>query len=376
MRSSQYRLPPFDVRAKFVSLSETVDWGLALLRVPDAWRHSQGAGIRVAILDTGIDEAHPDLMDAVEHARDFTGSRRGAIDGNGHGTHVAGIVAARRNEDGVVGVAPECRLIVAKVLGDDGSGDDRQVAAGIAWAVESGADILSLSLGSSRPSKVLLEAIRFAAGKGRFVICAAGNSGAGGRGTRVQGQGSSVTGRTHTCGPRRPTCSGPRPSTLDHRPFGLFPRASTVDYPARWPETVAVAAIGRDGQVARFSSRGGEVDIAAPGEDVLSTWLGGAYARLSGTSMATPFVSGVVALTLAKHRKEGGRTPIHGIDQLLEHLRRTATDAGPAGHDPAFGWGLIDPGSLLAGDGPPVSTDDGVWVWIPGGKVGSEGVTR
>lgn len=297
-----FRLPPLRVEATYAALAETVDWGLAAYRVPEQWKATRGEGVRVAVLDTGIDAGHPDLDGAVEAARDFTDSPRGAEDAQGHGTHVAGTIAARRNEQGVVGVAPGCRLLVGKVLGDDGSGTSPEVAAGIDWAVEAGADVLSLSLGSPDPSAAIRAAIERAVAAGRFVICAAGNEG----------------------------------------------RDNAVNYPARWETTIAVGAVDRFGQVARFSSRGPEVDICAPGADVLSTFPSGRYARLSGTSMATPFVTGVVALMLAKHRRLGGATPVRNNGELREHLRRTATDAGPVGHDPAFGFGLIDPEALLA----------------------------
>jgi subtilisin family serine protease len=121
-----------------------------------------------------------------------------------------------------------------------------------------------------------------------------------------------------------------------------------VNYPARWEETVAVGAVDKDGKLARFSSQGEKLDICAPGENVLSTFLNGGYAKLSGTSMATPFVSGVVTLMLAKHAKVGGRTPVNNQQQLLDHLRATATDAGATGRDPQYGYGLINPEKLLA----------------------------
>lgn len=298
----RHRLPPYTVQVVSTSLAETIDWGLTAYNVPRHWRDTQGQGVNVAILDTGIDAEHPDLAGAIDEVRDFSGSRFGPADRQGHGTHVAGTVAARNNDVGVIGLAPRCRLLIGKVLGDDGSGASSAVAAGIDWAADSGADILSLSLGSPEPSDDIYNAIRRAVAKGKFVICAAGNDG----------------------------------------------RDNSVNYPGRWLETVAVGAVDRDGVVTRFSSRGPEVDIAAPGQDILSTYLGGGYARLSGTSMATPFVTGVVALMLAKHRLHGGQTPIRDQVQLLEHLRRTATDAGPRGDDPAYGSGLINPDSVLA----------------------------
>lgn len=304
-----FRLPPFRVEATYVSLAETIDWGLSLFKVPEQWKRTRGEGIKVAILDTGIQLDHPDLRDAVDKAKDFTRSSIGVVDRQGHGTHVAGIIGARKNEVGVVGVAPECRLFIGKVLGDDGSGTDDTVASGIDWAIDEGAQLISMSLGSPYPGSGLYAAIRRAIKNNRFIVCAAGNDG----------------------------------------------RPNSINYPAKWEETVAVGAVDKDGQLAKFSSQGEELDICAPGEDVLSTFLNGGYAKLSGTSMATPFATGVVALLLAKHQKDGGRTPVENQQQLLDHLRSTATDAGATGRDPQYGYGLINPEKFLDDDGrPPV----------------------
>ena len=310
---NDYRLPPYRVESVLVALAETVDWGLSNYGIPAQWQSTRGEGIRVAVLDTGIDTTHPDLQTAIEATRDFTGSLAGVADRVGHGTHTAGTIGARQNNVGVVGVAPECRLLVGKVLGDDGSGSDEQVAAGIDWACAVNADVLSLSLGSPTFSPAIAAAIARAVNQGRFVICAAGNNG----------------------------------------------RPDSVDYPAKLPDTVAVGAVDRHGRVASFSSQGDEVDICAPGEDVLSTYLNGTYAKLSGTSMATPFVTGVVALMLAKHRQQGGKSPIENGAQLIEHLHKTAIDAGPTGRDPSYGYGLIDPARVLTPlvTPPPSATD-------------------
>jgi subtilisin family serine protease len=326
-------LPPFRVESTFTALAETIDWSLTAYNIPDHWKRTRGQGVKVAVLDTGIDEAHPDLIEALDDARDFTRSRFGPIDRHGHGTHTAGTIAARQNTVGVVGVAPECRLIIGKVLGDSGAGPTSAVAAGIDWACDAGADIISMSLGSAQPERELLAAVERAASKGKFIIAAAGNDG----------------------------------------------RDNSVNFPARWRDTIAVAAVNRNGTLTRFSSRGPEVDIAAPGEEILSTWLHGGYAKLSGTSMATPFVAGVVALAVSLHRSiQRPRTPLRHITELREHLRRTATDAGPAGQDPGYGWGLINPAALLTVEtelspapppGEPEASEPGVWIWIPGGRV-------
>jgi subtilisin family serine protease len=326
-----YHLPPFRIESVLTTLSETVDWGLAAYHIPDHWKATRGQNIKVAILDTGIDEAHPDLAAAIDDARDFTRSRFGPVDQNGHGTHTAGTIAARQNNVGVIGVVPECRLLVGKVLGDDGAGSADLVAAGIDWACDAGADIVSLSLGSPQPDAVLLAAVGRASAKGKFLIAAAGNDG----------------------------------------------RSGGVNFPARWRDTIAVAAVDRAGQLAPFSSRGAEVDVAAPGVEILSTWLRGGYAKLSGTSMATPFVAGTVALALAAHRQaQNDPSPLRSITDLRQLLSRTATDAGPPGKDDGYGWGLVNPDSIL--DFPPPDSEPtapppplagGLWLWIPGAKV-------
>ncbi len=286
------------------ALSDAVDWGLAAYHIPDHWRQTQGQGIKVAMLDTGVDENHPALSGAIDDAKDFTQSRSGPADQNGHGTHTAGIVAARKN---LLGVAPQCRLLIGKVLGDDGSGSGDTVAAGIDWACDAGADVISMSLGSPAADPQILAAIQRASAKGKFILCAAGNDGA-------QSQDS-------------------------------------VNYPARWKQTISVAAVDKNGRLCSFSSRGAEVDIAAPGQDILSTYLNGAYARLSGTSMATPFVAGITALLVAVHRgAKDAKTPLANDNDLREHLERTATAVGFVGHDDGYGWGLINPDGLLRPD--------------------------
>lgn len=305
---TEYRLPPFRIEAVFdaKSLSESIDWGLSLYGIPDLWRQSQGEGEVVAVLDTGCDLKHEDLQGQIADAKDFSRSRTGPQDAQGHGTHVAGIIAAvAGNQKGVAGVAPKCRLLIGKVLGDNGSGSSRDIAKGIDWAIKRGATVINMSLGGPQADPFTEGALREAVRAGVMVIVAAGNDG----------------------------------------------RPNSVNWPGRSKDTIAVAAVDRSGRVANFSSRGPEVDIAAPGQDVTSCYPGHRYAKLSGTSMATPFVSGVVALMLAKHKRAGGGTPINSVSDLRLHLQKTAKDAGPVGHDPNYGWGLIHPESMLVAAG-------------------------
>lgn len=312
-RRRAWRNPPWRMRGVVqTALAQTQDWGIGWGGLPVVWRISRGSAIKVAVLDTGCDLTHPDLQSQVIAARDFSGSPYGAQDRQGHGTHVAGTIAAVDNSVGVIGVAPQARLIVGKVLGDDGSGAGDAVAAGIDWAVEQGADLISMSLGSPEPDPAIHGALRRAVQAGKFVVAAAGNDG----------------------------------------------QPNSVGYPAAWDDlAVCVGAIDEHGQLANFSSLGRQLDVAAPGVDILSCWPGGRYAKLSGTSMATPFVAGVVALLLS-HCRTTGACP-QSQTELIDRLRGTATDAGPTGPDTGFGWGLVNPGKLLAAATKPAEPPSG-----------------
>ena len=280
---------------KAVPSQEFADWGIWLTRLPDIWSDTQGEGVRVAVLDTGVDPDHPDLQDGIDAAEDFTGD--GIEDANGHGTHCAGIVGARLNGVGLVGAAPRCRLLIGKVLDNQGRGSYRQIAAGIDWAVNQRADIVSLSLGGPESSDLLFRAVHRALSKGVFIVCAAGNEGS------------------------------------------VF--RNSIGYPGRYGSVITVAAHDRNGNASGFSSRGGEVDFMAPGEDIWSTYRDGTYAKLSGTSMATPFAAGVSALIVAKHKAQGGNTPVENVEDLRNHLLRMS--AHPGHHDNERGYGPLLP---------------------------------
>ena len=305
-REPIFRLPPFKIEAVFTIRAQTVDWGVTLLGVPALWKTSRGAGVRVAVLDTGISLIHSDLRDAILEARDFTGSRSGPSDQNSHGTHCAGVVGARDNDSGIIGIAPECGLLIGKVLGDDGSGSSAGIAAGIRWAIDQKADVISMSLGSPSPSRAITQAVSEALAAGIPVVCAAGNEG---------------------------------------------PALDSIGWPARQPGTISVGAIDRRKEIARFSSRGERVDVVAPGDNILSDIPPNNLGILSGTSMSTPAVTGTIALRIGLKRTLGQKldTPA----ELLAVLRGTAEDLGQSGKDHHYGYGLISPEKLLAGV-PPV----------------------
>ncbi|MEW6545699.1 MAG: S8 family peptidase [Bacillota bacterium] len=259
--------------------AQQLPWGVDRIDADLAWASSRGTGVKVAIVDTGIDKDHPDLVDNLKggYLAIQTGvyKRKGPDgwdDDNGHGTHVAGIVAAVDNTIGVVGVAPEAWLYGVKVLDRTGSGYYSDIIEGIQWCIDNGMQVINMSLGGSTDSPALHDAVIAAYNSGITIVCAAGNSG---------------------------------------------PEEDTVAYPARYPEVIAVAATAADDSVPDFSSRGPEVDIAAPGVSILSTWNDGGYATASGTSMASPHVAGTVALYLAA---QGPASP----DQVRQHLMATA----------------------------------------------------
>lgn len=234
--------------------SQTTPWGIDRVEADLAWSTNNGNGVKVAIVDTGIDLTHPDLASNIKGGVNTINSRKSANDDNGHGTHVAGITAALNNSIGVVGVGPVASLYAVKVLDRNGSGFLSDVIEGLEWAVTNGMQVVNMSLGTDSDIQSFHDAVVKVNQAGIVQVGAAGNDGA------------------------------------------------AVDFPGAYPEVIGVAAVQKNSDgtlsVASFTSRGGEVDLSAPGVSILSTYKGGSYATLSGTSMATPHVTGVAALVL------------------------------------------------------------------------------
>ena len=299
---------------------ESQQWGLGAAGFPTAWSGSVGGNVIVAVIDSGVRATHQDLAGAVLHGVDFVASGGdGSDDQNGHGTHVAGIIAARRNGIGVVGAAPGTRILPIRVLDASGSGMTSDVAAGIIYAADHGARVVNLSLGGPSPSAAMQTAIQYANSKGTIVFAAAGN---------------------------------------------YAQNGNPVTYPAAYPEAVAVAAVDSFGNRAAFSSYGSYVDLAAPGVGILSAWgnADNAYASASGTSMATPFAAAAAALVIAAH-------PTLTVAEVRNRLESTATDIGPAGNDIYTGHGLINPAVAMQGG----NEGNGYWVVGANGRVQSYG---
>lgn len=250
-------LIPFQVIKQVKEVNE-VPKGVEMIQAPKIWDQTKGKGITVAILDTGCDTTHSDLKERIVGGRNFTNDDRGNIDVyedyNGHGTHVAGTIAAIESNTGVVGVAPESNLLIVKVLDESGSGQYKWIINGINYAIEEKADIISMSLGGPEDVPELHEAIQKAVNNNILVVCAAGNAGDGDEST------------------------------------------DEFDYPGCYNEVISVGAIDLQRRSSDFSNSNNEIDLVAPGEEILSTYLNGTYATLSGTSMAAPHVSGALAL--------------------------------------------------------------------------------
>lgn len=316
------------VRASYVpnDPQHRSQYGNNALRLPQAWDVARGKGVTVAVIDTGVDLGHPDLRENLVGGISFVNQvevedwdnpgqtlvepfpNKGPMDDHGHGTHVAGTIGAAMNGLGVVGAAPNAKIMPIKVLSYTRSGFGSDVASGIVWAVEHGANVINLSLGVYGGSKPVERAVRYALAKGVVVVAAMGND--------------------------------REDSYLE---YGIHP-----SYPAALPGVIAVGATDDRDQVASFSNAGKWISVSAPGVDILSTTptyevsdpLPYEYGSMSGTSMATPYVAGVAALLLSLYPN---MTPA----QVKARLESTADDVGIPGFDVYTGHGRINAARAL-----------------------------
>lgn len=271
------------------ALAETLPWGVNRIDAERAWEVTRGAGIKVAVIDTGIDHLHQDLNANFGGGVSFVPGES-FTDGNGHGTHVAGTIGARQNGTGVVGVAPNCSLFSVKALNRHGQGNYSWIISAILWCVRNRIDVINMSLGGATPVRALQNACDYAFNHNVVIVAAAGNSG---------------------------------------------PNDNTVIYPGQYDSVIAVSAVDASNNIANFSSRGPQVDLAAPGVNILSTLPGNRYGRLNGTSMAAPHVAGTAALTISSHRFTRAET-------IRTILLQTADNLGVSGRDDEYGHGLVD----------------------------------
>jgi thermitase len=271
-----------------------LQWGPQKIQAPAAWDVTTGTSdIIIAVVDTGVDLNHPDLNDKIVPGWDYIDDDAYPQDGHGHGTHVAGIAAAETNNSlGVAGISWGARIMPIRVLDENGDGYYSDVAKGVRYACNHGAQIINLSLGGPNPSSTLEDALEEVYADGCLVTAAAGNDGERG-----------------------------------------------IDYPARYPQAMAVAATTQSDDRASFSDWGPQMEVAAPGVDIYSTvWRPPnihTYDWKLGTSMSTPFVSGEAALIWSL-------CPQLTNVEVRSLIESTATDRGATGWDVYYGWGRID----------------------------------
>jgi subtilisin family serine protease len=308
-------------------------WALDAVGFPDAWALTKGAGVTVAVVDSGVLGNHEDLAGAVLQGTDFVnpGGGNGWNDQCLHGTFVGGLIAAHvGNGLGIAGAAPGVKILPVRVLDGGGDGSSANEAAGIVYSVNHGARVINLSLGGTVADPGVSAAIGYAVSKGSVVVAAAGNSGAG--------------------------------SDAVH--------PSQKIYPAAFPGVIAVGAIDSHDQRASFSNIDDYVDVVAPGVSVTSTSNGSthSYAGGDGTSFAAPYASAEVALIEATNP----RLDVASVRHVVEI---TAHDLGPVGRDTSYGYGLISSRALLRAMSD-ANEGSGYWVTSADGAVHAFGATR
>ncbi|GGY35884.1 type VII secretion-associated serine protease [Streptomyces omiyaensis] len=308
-------------------------WSLQRVQLDELWAQSTGKGVRVAVIDTGVDVRNLQLAKAVDArsginlipkgAKDANGNKlkrgkeNGTTDTVGHGTKVAGIIAARPAKGtGFVGLAPDATIIPIQQNDADGNGTATTLAAAIRHAVDKKADVINISQDTAnavKPTPLLEQAVAAALEAGVVVVASAGNDGLGGN--------------------VKPT------------------------YPASYEGVLAVAASDRNNERAQFSQSGDFVGVAAPGVDMVSTVPGGGHCADNGTSFSAPYVAGLAALLKSAHRDWTQK-------QIVAQIQQTA-ERSVAGHDRLVGWGVVDPVRALTEDDKPIER-----------PVAHEGVTR
>lgn len=279
--------------------ADAVNWDMTSVSATKVWPTNTGAGVRIAVIDTGIDYHHADLAPNYAGGYNFVKKTNDPLDDHGHGTHVAGTIAAAVNGSGIKGVAPAAKLYALKVLDASGSGSYSNIIAALQWCVTNKMQIASMSLGASVNSKALHDACTNAYQGGVLLVAAAGNSGTSG---------------------------------------GLD---TTVEFPAAYGACIAVGAVDSNSVRPYWSSTGAKVELAAPGVNITSDKLGGGLTVMSGTSMATPHVAGVAALVYAS----GVAKPA----LVRQRLDATASDLGAPGRDNLYGYGLVNASAAVSG---------------------------
>lgn len=250
-----------------------IPWGIKQIKAPQAWSISTGHRVKIAVIDTGVDFAHPDLKYSLTRGVNLVHRNIPPYDDNGHGTHISGTIAAANSTQGMIGVAPRSVVYPVKAFDHNGSAFVTDIILAIDWCVRAEIDIINMSFGMQTRSRTLLDIVGKANQAGVIIVASSGNDG----------------------------------------------KRRTADYPARYPQTISVGATDRSRKIPSFSNRGQFVDIYAPGDKIVSAWLQGKYHEMSGTSMATSHVSGAIALLLAQ------KPDLKKTATLKALLRRTSS---------------------------------------------------
>lgn len=282
-------------------VKQNIGWNITAFDLPSTWHYSQGEGIVIAVIDTGCQLDHPDLKNNLLNGYNFVENNKEPVDENSHGTHITGILVAENNDIGMVGVCPKAKVMPLQALDKNGNGNMLNISNAIRYAADNGADFISMSFGAPIPVPQVRSAIRYALRKGVITFVAAGNAG----------------------------------NTRD------------VYYPAAYPETIAVGAVNLDMRRADFSNTGKNLDFMAPGVDIYSTVPNSWYAKMSGTSMAQPFVCGVAALIKSYVINQNKRPDI-SLKTPQDYIRLMMENTTPISDiydNPRFyqGYGIIDP---------------------------------
>ena len=274
------------------------EWQMPMLHYTQAWGYASGAGVTVAVLDSGVDATHPDLAGRVLAGIDLVdGTTDGRKDFVGHGTSVADLIAGRKAGDGVVGLAYGAKILPVRVLDANNRYEDAQtIASGVRWAVDHGAEVINLSLGGASDSEPLAAALKYAAAHNVVVVACAGN-------------------------------------VADHAGTGVW-------YPARAPGVVAVAGLTSGERFWTGSVSGPQVALSAPADGLVGAKPGG-YWHVQGTSFAAPLVSATAALIKSKW-------PSMSAANVVNRMIATADDLGPTGRDREYGYGIVDPARALS----------------------------
>ena len=299
-RENRCSLLPFireDVHGLGPNDPQTLGWEIKKLDVDKQWSKSSGAGVTVAVIDTGCDLEHPDIKSNIVGSYNFIRNTHDASDDNGHGSHVCGTIAAVNNNKGIVGVAPQAKILALKALNADGVGDLRDVGRAIAYAADKGVDIITMSLGSKDVSVEVRNAVNYATNKGCLIFCAAGNSGI----------------------------------------------SQDIMYPAKFDKTFSIGAIDINFSRTDFTCSGETLDFLAPGVNIMSIVPNNSYALMSGTSMSNPFATGVAALYLSQHKYLYGKRMTR--DEMLEKLKNHAVQLKDKRYQARKyqGFGIIKP---------------------------------